>query len=63
MQHYEKCWKERNKIKCKPEIQRRYVLEWHEKQVINGKMHWSENVRKYVREYELNTDDRSTDYT
>ena len=61
MHYYDKYWKERNEIKFKPEIQRKYVIEWYEKEILNAKMHWAESVRKYIREYELNTENRETD--
>ena len=37
-------------------------MQWHEKQIEISKMHWSKNVRQYVRQHEINAENRSTDY-
>ena len=62
MQFYEKFQRERNDLRAKPETQRKYVIEWHEKKIETARMHWSKNVRKYARQCKINREDRSTDY-
>lgn len=58
---YWKCWEERNKAKFKPEIRRNFVVEFHKRQVEKAKMSMSVEARKYVRENEMQVDDRPTD--
>lgn len=62
IQHYWKYWSGRNNMRSKPEIRRKYVLEWHKRKIVSAKIHGSVDVRKYVRECELKPEDRSIDY-
>ena len=59
--YYWKFWEERNEAKFKPEIRRKFVVEWYKRQIEKAKMSVSAEVRKYIREYELQVDDRPTD--
>ena len=59
--YYWKCWEERNEVKFKPDIRRNFVVKWDENQLEQAKMSDSVVVRRYVRECEIQVENRSTD--
>ena len=61
MQHYQEYQNERNEVIIVPEIRIQYVEKCYKSLAERANMHLSENVRKYIREYNQNLENSPTE--